>query len=80
MSKTLILSPPGLVENWSDEFCKWLPVKPDSGKRELDLENLGDIIRADCTVPILERQRNITRWYNNGGILLMGYQTFRMTF
>lgn len=80
MSKTLILSPPGLVENWSDEFDRWLPVKPDSDKKELDLENIGDIIRADGTIPPMERHRNITRWYNNGGVLLMGYQTFRKAF
>lgn len=78
VSKTLVLSPPGLVENWSDEFDKWLPVKPDSDKKELDLENIGDIIRADCTVAIPDRQKNIAKWYNNGGVLLMGYQTFRM--
>lgn len=77
VSKTLVLSPPGLVENWLDEFYKWVPVKSDSNKKELDFENIGDIIRADCTVPPPERQRNIAKWYNNGGVLLMGYQTFR---
>lgn len=78
MSKTLVLSPPGLVENWWDEFRKWLPSKPGSETDELDLENIGEIIRADGTVGLPERLRNIQRWYNDGGVLLMGYQTFRM--
>lgn len=76
VSKSLVLSPPGLVENWWDEFHKWLPRDPDT--EELDLDNIGEIIRADGTVQYQERLRNIEKWYKNGGVLLMGYQTFRM--
>ncbi|RPB05608.1 hypothetical protein L873DRAFT_1824911 [Choiromyces venosus 120613-1] len=76
-SKTLILCPPGLVENWSDEFQKWLPQSTDNPSR-LDLSAIGQIYRADAIVSLTTRLSTITKWAKDGGVLLMGYTSFRM--
>ncbi|CUS07807.1 unnamed protein product [Tuber aestivum] len=76
-SKTLILSPPGLVENWWDEFQKWLPQSPDNPD-QLDLSAIGQIYRADSTVNLATRLGTIIKWAKEGGVLLMGYTSFRM--
>jgi SNF2 family DNA or RNA helicase len=73
-SKTLILSPAGLVENWMEEFSKWLPVDTDSGKLREDY--IGQIYRADGVLPPLQRMTAIKEWHAAGGVLLMGFQTF----
>lgn len=76
-SKTLILSPPGLVDNWWDEFHHWLPASPYNPK-EADFRHLGRIWRADSIITSPERRiSNIRGWYTNGGVLLIGYQGFR---
>ncbi|CAZ82927.1 unnamed protein product [Tuber melanosporum] len=76
-SKTLILSPPGLVENWWDEFQKWLPQSPHE-RDQLDLSAIGQIYRADAIVSLTTRLSTITKWAKEGGVLLMGYTSFRM--
>ncbi|KAF8544121.1 hypothetical protein BDD12DRAFT_873491 [Trichophaea hybrida] len=74
-SKTLILSPPGLVDNWWDEFHNWLPFNKDTG--ELNEEYIGKIYRADGQIHLRERLCAIDNWNVNGGILLLGYHMFR---
>ncbi|PWW78074.1 hypothetical protein C7212DRAFT_357164 [Tuber magnatum] len=76
-SKTLILSPPGLVENWWDEFQKWLPQSPNNPD-QLDLSAIGQIYRADAIVSLTARLGTIAKWAKEGGVLLMGYTSFRM--
>jgi hypothetical protein len=74
-SKTLILCPPGLVDNWWDEFHNWLPFDENTG--ELSEKYIGKIYRADGQISIGERMRAINRWNVSGGILLLGYHMFR---
>ncbi|KAL7270086.1 hypothetical protein RUND412_007218 [Rhizina undulata] len=74
-SRTLILSPPGLVDNWEDEFHKWIPSIENT--TEMDLSNLGKIRRADSTKEFEFRIENIKLWYEEGGVLLISYATFR---
>ncbi|KAL7266081.1 hypothetical protein RUND412_011387, partial [Rhizina undulata] len=74
-SRTLILSPPGLVDNWEDEFYKWVPSIENT--TEMDLSNLGKIRRADITKEFEYRIENIKLWHDQGGVLLISYATFR---
>lgn len=76
ISKTLILSPPGLVDNWCDEFHRWLPPSPDN-REGADFRHIGKIWRADSITSPERRISNIREWYRNGGVLLIGYQGFR---
>ncbi|RDW78446.1 hypothetical protein BP5796_06298 [Coleophoma crateriformis] len=67
ISKTLILCPPGLIDNWMDEFLMWTPK---------DL--LGELRKIDAAVKTLKaRLIVIEEWYRDGGILIIGYDMFR---
>ncbi|KAA8900862.1 hypothetical protein FN846DRAFT_891954 [Sphaerosporella brunnea] len=75
-SKTLIICPPGLVENWWDEFHNWLPF--DRNLKRLSEEYIGKLYRADSAIGGPQaRSRIIAEWNSTGGVLLMGFQTFR---
>lgn len=70
-SKTLILCPPGLIDNWMDELLTWSP--PDV---------LGDFRKVDSVYSspgtnVEKRLNTISAWYHDGGILVMGYEMFR---
>lgn len=60
-SRTLLLCPPTLVENWKDEWRQWQP----------DTEPVGPV---RTTTETATRLTNIRAWYEEGGVLLMGYE------
>ena len=67
-SQTLILCPPALVENWLDELESWLP-----GNRN---DTVG-LVRTVTAAKLLDhRVSEISKWQDEGGILLMAYSTF----
>ncbi|TLD33473.1 hypothetical protein PspLS_00548 [Pyricularia sp. CBS 133598] len=66
-SQTLVLCPPGLLNNWLDEFSRW--VEP--------YDALGRIYKIDSEISAEARAASIEPWVNTGGILLMGYSLFR---
>ncbi|OAA55616.1 snf2 family helicase [Niveomyces insectorum RCEF 264] len=66
-SKTLILCPSGLVENWLDELLCWTP--PDL---------LGDYYCVTAEMDLEERFATVETWAGSGGsILVLGYHMFR---
>lgn len=67
-SKTLVLCPPGLLDNWMDELLMWVP--------DDLLPKIGDFRKVDASMEPAERLTEIDAWYETGGILLMGYQGF----
>lgn len=69
-SRTLILSPPGLMDNWMDELLTWVP-EEDVGPK------IGRLRKVDSNLKFEERLAEIDMWYNNGGILLLGFEMFR---
>ncbi len=74
LSRTLILCPPGLIENWKDEFRTWQP---------RDTVNVGKIYEiASIEMPTAKRRLEmrldtISNWCDTGGVLILGYQMFR---
>lgn len=66
-SRTLILCPPGLIENWWDEFLIWTP--PNSG--------IGELRKVTSSIKLDDRCWEIREWGKEGGILLMGFTIFR---
>lgn len=64
-SKTLILCPAGLVDNWYDEIIIWAP---DGA--------LGPVRRVDATLAKDERLPTIREWASDGGVLIVGYTLF----
>jgi len=66
-SKTLILCPPGLVDNWCDEIKMWAPN-----------DILGPVRKVESRLSVNERQRTVKAWAENGGVLVMGYAMFTL--
>ncbi|KAI0128911.1 hypothetical protein BJ170DRAFT_352241 [Xylariales sp. AK1849] len=66
-SRTLVLAPPGLVNNWVDEILMWT----QWGHR------LGDFFKIDADDTHTERCGIIQDWVDQGGVLIMGYDLFK---
>lgn len=62
-SKTLVLCPPGLVDNWMDEFLLWAP-------RGL----FGPIRKIESALSQEERSQAVRNWAQEGGVLITGYK------
>ncbi|KAF8463672.1 P-loop containing nucleoside triphosphate hydrolase protein, partial [Kalaharituber pfeilii] len=74
-SKSLILCPPGLIDNWWEEFHKWLPV--DSATGNLDQRHIGDLHKITSNMGTVSRIQKIRNWDAKGGILIISYYMFR---
>lgn len=73
-SRTLIICPPALIENWWEEFLMWTPGKFENGEFK---ENIGSLRKVNSTMSIEGRLSEIEGWMNRGGVLLIGFHTFR---
>ncbi|KAL8728908.1 MAG: hypothetical protein Q9181_005177 [Wetmoreana brouardii] len=63
-SKTLVLCPPTLIENWYDEFLLWAP--------ENMTENIGEVRQVSSAMSLDERLRTVQEWGDDGGVLVLG--------
>lgn len=68
-SRTLILCPPGLIENWWEEFLMWTPLPWTN--------NIGELRKVTAVIKPIERLYEIEKWRDEGGVLIMGFHTFR---
>lgn len=65
-SRILIIAPPSLLENWSEELSKWIP--------EPSEESVGFIRMISPSLKAMEeRLYELQLWADNGGILLISY-------
>ncbi|KAF2095040.1 hypothetical protein NA57DRAFT_24875, partial [Rhizodiscina lignyota] len=68
--RTLILCPPMLINNWREEFIKWLPGSL--------MKDVGKVFWIDTSITSpSDRLDNGREWDKKGGVLLIGYQMFR---
>lgn len=65
-SKTLVLCPAGLVDNWMDELLIWAP-------RGI----FGPIRKIEALLSPEERRQVVHTWKQEGGILITGYNMLR---
>lgn len=65
-SKTLVLCPAGLVDNWMDELLIWTT----DGI-------LGDFCKIDAQLSVPERYSTVQSWNSEGGVLVIGYGMFK---
>jgi SNF2 family DNA or RNA helicase len=66
-SRTLILVPSGLVNNWIEELQNWTSVG----------HGLGDFVKIHSDLSPVDRIEIIRDWSNYGGVLVMGYELFK---
>ncbi|KAK4218131.1 protein chromatin remodeling 20 [Rhypophila decipiens] len=64
-SKTLIVSPAGLLENWVDEILSWAP-----------LNLLGELFKLSADLGEKLRPDMIRQWASKGGLLVIGIELF----
>ena len=65
-TKTLILCPPSLIDNWHDELVMWRP----------DPEVLGKLYKIQSQ-KLPKRLDDINQWAKDGGVLIISYELFR---
>ncbi|KAE9418527.1 hypothetical protein Angca_004286 [Angiostrongylus cantonensis] len=73
--KVLIIVPVNTIQNWMNEFEKWTPRYLEAGGygRQFEVFLLGDSVKTfDQRVNIIEE------WLRKGGVLLVGYEMFRL--
>ena len=68
-SRTIILCPPSLLENWCDELLMWVPT---SAK-----DSVGEIRMVTSALPMEARMFELKEWNDHGGILLLPYSLLR---
>lgn len=61
-SKTLVLCPAGLVDNWMDELLLWAPAGM-----------LGPIRKIESRLSLQDRRSAVFSWADEGGVLVLGY-------
>ncbi|KAI0879754.1 hypothetical protein GGS24DRAFT_508634 [Hypoxylon argillaceum] len=66
-SRTLILCPATLVNNWIDEILGWLP----------ENHGLGNIFKVDAILRPEARAQAVQAWDAEGGIMIIGYNLFK---
>lgn len=66
-SKTLILCPPGLVNNWMDELLLWT---------EGPNHCLGQFYKIDSVLNDQQREQTLHKWAAEGGVMIVGYKLF----
>ncbi|KAJ1365486.1 SNF2 N-terminal domain [Parelaphostrongylus tenuis] len=73
--KVLIIVPVNTIQNWMNEFDKWMPKYLETGAsgRQFEVFLLGDAVKT-----FDHRLNLIDEWSRNGGVLLVGYELFRL--
>lgn len=77
-SRTLILCPSGLVDNWIDELNIWTPLRGPEDRPLADNEVgfLGRVYKVEAALAQSQRVACVSAWQASGGVLVMGYPIF----
>ncbi|KAF8942356.1 hypothetical protein BGZ47_006560 [Haplosporangium gracile] len=67
--RVLLLMPPIVLQNWADEFEKWIPPQHRKDVRVYKFVSNNTNTK--------ERIRMLEKWHADGGVFLMGYTMFR---
>ncbi|EGT39315.1 hypothetical protein CAEBREN_01708 [Caenorhabditis brenneri] len=73
--KVLIIVPINTIQNWYAEYDKWIPKFSDTGDR---IRNFEVFLLGDGVKTFDQRVNLIEEWDQKGGILLIGYDMFRL--
>uniref|UniRef100_A0A914WS86 Uncharacterized protein n=1 Tax=Plectus sambesii TaxID=2011161 RepID=A0A914WS86_9BILA len=73
--RVLIIVPINTIQNWLNEFDRFLPRMSPSAEiiRQFNVRILGDSVKT-----LEQRAALIDDWYQTGGVLLIGYEMFRL--
>ncbi len=69
----LVIAPKNTLENWINEYQRWTPK---------ELHAYTNVIHImTCTnnkTTVLDRVKKLRDWYSNGGVMVMGYDMYRL--
>ena len=71
--RVLIICPPSLIQNWVDEFAKWVPQGSGLLSHVYKVESGG----AAAAEEMKKRCSTISAWSATGGVLIIGYEILR---
>ncbi|XP_055528541.1 uncharacterized protein LOC129720807 [Wyeomyia smithii] len=82
-SKTvLIIMPINTLQNWLNEFNTWLPEDPETSAMknhgEVRSRNFKIFILNDSHKTLKSRAKVVLEWAKTGGVLLIGYEMYRL--
>ncbi|KAK3808886.1 MAG: SNF2 family N-terminal domain-containing protein [Linnemannia gamsii] len=72
--RVLLLMPPIVLQNWVDEFDKWIPPKH---RNDVHVYRLGKGARELTGDDNVLSDFLLERWHKEGGVFLVGYTLFR---
>jgi SNF2 family DNA or RNA helicase len=67
--KILILAPVNTLKNWEDEYRNWTPP---------ELQGHTNVKLISAVTPRPNRLKILRTWHTDGGVLIMGYEMFRL--
>ena len=79
--RILCIVPINTIQNWQAEFNKWLPSNENSNNKgdSDDVPRTFQVYLLNDTLKNLDqRAKVVLKWKENGGVLLMGYELFRL--
>lgn len=76
--------PINTIQNWVNEFNLWIPSKEDVERNSLAIH--GEIVPRTFKIFVINdsfksfksRTKVVLDWKNEGGVLMMGYEMFRL--
>lgn len=84
-SKTvLVIMPINTLQNWLNEFNMWLPAADDvdkcplNGQGEVRSRNFKIHVLNDSQKTLNARAKVVMEWAKDGGVLMMGYEMYRL--
>ncbi|RWS14079.1 helicase ARIP4-like protein [Dinothrombium tinctorium] len=76
----LCIVPINTLQNWIAEFDMWLPVKREANNKsdnDIKYREFNLYALSDCKT-IMSRAKEIMTWKETGGVLLLGYEMYRI--
>uniref|UniRef100_A0A1Y1K1V6 Helicase ARIP4 n=1 Tax=Photinus pyralis TaxID=7054 RepID=A0A1Y1K1V6_PHOPY len=84
-AKTILcIMPINTLQNWLAEFNMWLPTEEDANRSplhsygEVRSRNFNLHVLNDSHKTLVARSKVIQAWRNDGGVLLIGYEQYRL--
>ncbi|XP_076091069.1 helicase ARIP4-like isoform X2 [Mytilus galloprovincialis] len=74
----LLIVPINTLQNWMSEINMWCPESVPEGYPDVQLRNFKTYILNDNFKTPYSRAKVIVEWHKTGGVLLMGYEMYRL--
>ncbi|XP_077998526.1 helicase ARIP4-like [Glandiceps talaboti] len=79
--RVLCIVPVNTIRNWCAEFEMWSPPRPnssDDSSSDIQYREFDLYVINECHKTAQARTKIIGEWQHNGGVLLMGYEMYRL--